>query len=43
VLSAEDLALLDGDEPAAVAARSRLRQLLAPFDQVEAVIVYRTP
>ena len=43
MLSAEDLALLDGDGPAAVAARSRLRQLLAPFDEVEAVMAYRTP
>ena len=43
VLSAEDLALFDGDDPGAVGARARLRQLLSPFDEVEAVMVYRTP
>ena len=43
VISAEDLALFDGDGAADVAARAALRRLLAPFGSVEVVMVYRTP
>lgn len=43
VLSAEDLAYFDGDDPTSVRVRRSLRTLLASFDDVTAVIVYRTP
>ena len=43
VLSAEDLAYFDGDDPTSVGVRRSLRSLLSKFDDVTAVIVYRTP
>ena len=43
VLSAEDFALFDGSDATSVGVRRQLRELLSRFEQVEAVVVFRTP
>ena len=43
LLSTEDLAFFDGASAVQAFARSKLREMLKPFEQVDAVITFRTP